>query len=158
MPCVEAGAGADPTSGPDTRLAQSEIPMLSANAPAIIARPMRRSRVRCSGGSETVGAGSWCMAEAGATLYHGRAVLEERRAKDDPECPPFSRLPKPSTRARKPSLRAHNSAVECVLHTDEVAGSIPAAPTRNLAGSTFPRSATVHGPHSVAVRHATGSD
>ncbi len=25
--------------------------------------------------------------------------------------------------------RAHNSAVECVLHTDEVAGSIPAAPT-----------------------------
>jgi hypothetical protein len=27
------------------------------------------------------------------------------------------------------SFRAHNSAVECVLHTDEVAGSIPAAPT-----------------------------
>ena len=26
---------------------------------------------------------------------------------------------------------AHNSAVECVLHTDEVAGSSPAAPTRN---------------------------
>jgi two-component system chemotaxis response regulator CheY len=26
--------------------------------------------------------------------------------------------------------RAHNSAVECVLHTDEVAGSNPAAPTR----------------------------
>lgn len=29
------------------------------------------------------------------------------------------------------TFRAHNSAVECVLHTDEVAGSIPAAPTRN---------------------------
>src|SRR5258708_21420177 len=27
------------------------------------------------------------------------------------------------------SARAHNSAVECVLHTDEVAGSNPAAPT-----------------------------
>lgn len=27
------------------------------------------------------------------------------------------------------SNRAHNSAVECVLHTDEVAGSSPAAPT-----------------------------
>ena len=28
-----------------------------------------------------------------------------------------------------PSTRAHNSAVECLLHTEEVAGSIPAAPT-----------------------------
>src|SRR5436190_9568457 len=28
------------------------------------------------------------------------------------------------------SAWAHNSAVECVLHTDEVAGSNPAAPTQ----------------------------
>jgi hypothetical protein len=27
-------------------------------------------------------------------------------------------------------FRAHNSAVECILHTDEVVGSIPTAPTK----------------------------
>src|SRR6059058_2161014 len=33
-------------------------------------------------------------------------------------------------RAKKTAeFRAHNSAVECVLHTDEVVGSIPTAPT-----------------------------
>jgi hypothetical protein len=33
-------------------------------------------------------------------------------------------------KVRRSGTRAHNSAVECVLHTDEVAGSNPAAPTR----------------------------
>src|SRR5262249_4343175 len=41
---------------------------------------------------------------------------------------------------RLPLRRAHNSAVECVLHTDEVAGSNPAAPpSAQLSNPRSPR-------------------
>jgi hypothetical protein len=40
---------------------------------------------------------------------------------------------------RAAEFRAHNSAVECVLHTDEVAGSIPAAPTPKSGFSALSR-------------------
>ena len=38
-------------------------------------------------------------------------------------------------------FRAHNSAVECVLHTDEVVGSIPTAPTPKSRFAAMARSA-----------------
>jgi hypothetical protein len=43
---------------------------------------------------------------------------------------PARAISRPRTVCAVRPNRAHNSVVECVLHTDEVAGSNPAAPTK----------------------------
>ena len=74
---------------------------------------------------------------AGARLFAGRPPLSGGRL---PGPSPLARGPSEWGNSRVPAAsRAHNSAVECVLHTDEVAGSSPAAPTA-------PRSASRNAP------------
>jgi hypothetical protein len=52
--------------------------------------------------------------------------------------------------------RAHNSAVECVLHTDEVAGSIPAAPTEIIQDFSADPGGAVESSRAATIPVASG--
>ena len=67
------------------------------------------------------------------SLLEARGIEVVAEARNGQEAVELARLHRPERSVISTAPRAINSAVECVLHTDEVAGSNPAAPTESLA-------------------------
>src|SRR5690606_13994896 len=140
-PAVVGGAGGLASSGRERCLAQSEIPSEIANAPAMIRSPSSLSRRRAGslGGGVEPGAETFMGSGAIPPLSAGFLLLAPRKRRPPgAPCEPsvaVRAIARYEARLSSPPRghRAHNSAVECVLHTDEVAGSIPAAPTGKQA-------------------------
>jgi Bor protein len=147
-PAGEAGAGGALSWGRERRRAQTDTSRHRTKVKPTITNPRRRSARRKFWASTGV-------AEVGGTLIEGLAFRKAASYIIIPVLSPaFSAalakrrcicgrssevLQDSSGRAKKTAeFRAHNSAVECVLHTDEVVGSIPTAPTPKSSLSPAP--------------------
>src|SRR5262249_50524973 len=130
MPSMVGGPGGSLVSGRDFSLAQIDTARHRANDAATITKPSMRSRRRLESmpGGGAVAWGGAGLALGGASAAGGVGSKRALHTPDGRLAVNFLCSPLQVAGGRAiwslPWFRAHNSAVECVLHTDEVAGSI----------------------------------